>query len=130
MSYDPTLGRWLQEDPSDYIDGPNAFELEKSSPADSTDPSGLWTADSTPWTMEKAEATAQAGDTWSGLAKKIIGSDAIQGADRAFKEGDKVDVTPLLKHLQDKYEANVPKNVASFKSNMGATHYSRGSIKL
>ena len=38
--YDVTLDRWLQEDPAGYIDGPNRYQFELSSPVISSDPSG------------------------------------------------------------------------------------------
>ena len=41
MAYSPTLGRWLQPDPSGYTDGLNLQEFVGSSPVDYTDPVGL-----------------------------------------------------------------------------------------
>ena len=39
--YDPILGRWLQRDPSVYIDGMNTYQYVESRPITSKDPSGL-----------------------------------------------------------------------------------------
>jgi RHS repeat-associated protein len=39
--YSPTLGRWLQQDPAEYIDGANAYQFEISSPIGQLDPTGL-----------------------------------------------------------------------------------------
>ena len=40
MSYSPTLGRFLETDPAEYIDGPNEYQLEESTPEDGLDPTG------------------------------------------------------------------------------------------
>ena len=40
MSYDPTVGRWLEQDPDTYIDGPNRYQFEKSNPIIGLDPTG------------------------------------------------------------------------------------------
>jgi RHS repeat-associated protein len=40
--YHPTLGRWLQRDPEDYLDGMSLYEYVASRPIDALDPSGLW----------------------------------------------------------------------------------------
>jgi hypothetical protein len=42
MSYDPTLGRWIEMDPETYIDGPNMYPMERSNPVDHVDPMGLF----------------------------------------------------------------------------------------
>ena len=39
--YDVDLERWLQPDPAGYVDGPDTYQDELSSPADGTDPTGL-----------------------------------------------------------------------------------------
>jgi RHS repeat-associated protein len=39
--YDPTLGRWLQEDPAGYVDGPNFYTYLGESPLAAVDPLGL-----------------------------------------------------------------------------------------
>jgi len=41
MSYDPTVGRWVEQDPAGYIDGPNMYQMELSNPVSLLDPSGL-----------------------------------------------------------------------------------------
>ena len=42
-TYAPSLGRFLQQDPAGYIDGPNRYQIENSSPIAHLDPSGtLW----------------------------------------------------------------------------------------
>lgn len=40
MSYSPTIGRFLEMDPDEYIDGPNTYQLEGGNPIDFLDPSG------------------------------------------------------------------------------------------
>jgi RHS repeat-associated protein len=39
--YDPSVGRWLSEDPSGLTAGPNPYEYVGNAPTDGTDPSGL-----------------------------------------------------------------------------------------
>lgn len=40
--YDPTIGRWLEEDPSGFQAGdPNLYRYAKNDPTNLTDPSGL-----------------------------------------------------------------------------------------
>ena len=47
MSYSPTLGRWMQQDPSGYVDSMDLYEALSSSPADLLDPMGLQAGAST-----------------------------------------------------------------------------------
>ena len=60
MSYSPALGRFLEMDPAQDIDGPNEYQLEKSSPTDSADPLGL--ADVGPSTGSTTGPSASPGD--------------------------------------------------------------------
>jgi RHS repeat-associated protein len=41
-SYSPRLGRWLQRDPLEYIDGPSLVEYARSNPKGLVDPWGGW----------------------------------------------------------------------------------------
>ncbi len=41
MSYSPTLGRWMETDPEQYVDGANVYQMELSNPVNFTDASGL-----------------------------------------------------------------------------------------
>ncbi|HSZ60091.1 MAG TPA: RHS repeat-associated core domain-containing protein [Tepidisphaeraceae bacterium] len=40
MSYDPALGRWLETDPEQYVDGPNLYQMESGNPVGLLDPTG------------------------------------------------------------------------------------------
>jgi hypothetical protein len=40
MSYDPTLGVWLETDPAQYVEGPNLHQMERSNPIARVDSSG------------------------------------------------------------------------------------------
>jgi RHS repeat-associated protein len=40
---DPTLGRWMQQDPAGYVDGKNLYRALTDSPVDFVDPLGLQT---------------------------------------------------------------------------------------
>jgi hypothetical protein len=43
MGYSPNLGRWLERDPAEYVDGLNSYEYERSGPISRLDPLGLCT---------------------------------------------------------------------------------------
>jgi hypothetical protein len=40
MSYDPTIGRWMETDPETYIDGANVFQFTTENPMTLVDPTG------------------------------------------------------------------------------------------
>jgi hypothetical protein len=40
MSYSPTLGRWMEEDPLDYVNGASMYQSRVSSPVTDVDPFG------------------------------------------------------------------------------------------
>ncbi|MGC8553633.1 MAG: RHS repeat-associated core domain-containing protein [Phycisphaerae bacterium] len=40
--YSPSLGRWMEQDPAQYINGANTYQFVDSSPAGLVDPSGRW----------------------------------------------------------------------------------------
>jgi RHS repeat-associated protein len=42
--YNPTLGRWMEQDPAGYVDGGNVYQMELSNPAGGVDPFGLQVA--------------------------------------------------------------------------------------
>jgi RHS repeat-associated protein len=42
-SNDALLGRWLQRDPAEYVEGPNVYAYINGNPHDSNDPFGLYT---------------------------------------------------------------------------------------
>jgi RHS repeat-associated protein len=39
-NYDPTLGRWINQDPAGYINGANTYQFVMSNPVNAVDPSG------------------------------------------------------------------------------------------
>ena len=40
-NYDPTLGRWINQDPAGYINGANTYQFVESNPVNAVDPWGL-----------------------------------------------------------------------------------------
>jgi uncharacterized protein RhaS with RHS repeats len=40
-NYDPTLGRWINQDPAGYINGASTYQFVMSNPESAIDPSGL-----------------------------------------------------------------------------------------
>ncbi len=49
--FDPSVGRWLSEDPSGLSAGPNPYEYCGNGPTDGTDPSGLYASQGHFWTV-------------------------------------------------------------------------------
>lgn len=56
-AYDPTLGRWLSEDPEGFIDGPMMFAYVLNGPVNARDPFGLQT-----WPTNYPKVTAPFGE--------------------------------------------------------------------
>ena len=70
MSYSPTLSRFLETDPEQYVDGPNMYQMETSNPVDQLDPAGT-EATTQPATTQLANGITQVpGNTWSLLGHK------------------------------------------------------------
>ena len=40
--YSPTLGRWMEQDPAQFINGANTYQFVNSSPVGMVDPEGLY----------------------------------------------------------------------------------------
>jgi len=75
--YSPTLGTWLEEDPSGYAAGPNVYQAMLGAPIEKTDPYGLQAAPTTapatstsagaaPTTSESAPASTQPATSGAG----------------------------------------------------------------
>ncbi|MGC8559145.1 MAG: RHS repeat-associated core domain-containing protein [Phycisphaerae bacterium] len=47
--YSPILGRWMEQDPAQYINGANTYQFVDSSPVGNVDPSGLETLEPDPY---------------------------------------------------------------------------------
>jgi RHS repeat-associated protein len=62
--YDPTLGRFLQQDPAGYINGLNRYQSDLSSPANKTDPAGT-TATNWDWSDDLQEDVVYWAWRWS-----------------------------------------------------------------
>jgi len=89
MSYDPTLGRFLETDPAQYIDGPNLYQMERSNPITGLDPLGLDDRDLYLGIWQKGiESEARAGNFVSELFMTTFVSPHSGWA--VFGEGDSV----------------------------------------
>ncbi|HEX8000313.1 MAG TPA: RHS repeat-associated core domain-containing protein [Pyrinomonadaceae bacterium] len=111
--YNPQTGRWINRDPSAETGGSNLYNFIANDPVNAVDFMGLWKID-TDWKGRKyqyeAEAVAECdGEKLSRLAYLITGKES----DKKYlnhagevKEGQKVNVAPLLvqleKRLRDK----------------------------
>ncbi|MCU1226624.1 MAG: hypothetical protein JWQ42_4717 [Edaphobacter sp.] len=57
MSYSPTLGRWMEQDPAGYVEGSSLYQYERSDPINLLDPAGLDAApDQAKWDKQKKPA--------------------------------------------------------------------------
>ncbi|HVT90575.1 MAG TPA: RHS repeat-associated core domain-containing protein [Tepidisphaeraceae bacterium] len=81
MSYDPTLGRWIQTDPIGYDDGMNLYQMEKSNPVASLDPDGQKTEKHTAALSYKCEIKLSIGWHSAGAGGTIHSYIRIQRVD-------------------------------------------------
>ncbi len=125
--YDPSVGRWLSEDPSGLSAGPNPYEYCGNGPTDGTDPSGLFKRGS--WSSRAfgsftasvtvEETDLKSGDLLAHLAELVTGNpkdkDAFSPLVRGtkFRAGDVINVAPLLVRLEETIGKNI---VAAAKS--------------
>lgn len=100
MSYDATLGRFLEPDPIGYADGMNLYQFELSNPVSLLDPFGL-------------QAASQPVDPWAGVPKDPMKPmpdfPKFPGNDRAEREQFARD---MLGHLSTWMENNPNKCAA------------------
>jgi RHS repeat-associated protein len=82
--YSPTLGRWLQQDPLEYIDGMNVYQYEQSQPVNRLDPMGAGTVT---WTTTQKWATASEDQlkAWAAKFGRRMGSFEIILGDTDFQ---------------------------------------------
>jgi RHS repeat-associated protein len=97
-NYDPSLGRWINQDPAGYINGANTYQFVMGNPVVNVDPMGLWSWSELwpgnwnwswlPWVPKVAVDTAkqvppggefcEALGTLYGISKSDIARDAHQ----------------------------------------------------
>lgn len=68
MSFSPTLGRFLERDPEEYVDGLNAYEYERSNPLKYVDPMG---------TQARRPATLPGAEYQGKNGKWVVNSDRV-----------------------------------------------------
>jgi uncharacterized protein RhaS with RHS repeats len=56
VSYSPELGRWMEQDPSGYVDGLNPYQYERSAPTRWLDPDGRQAQPAPPATVGEMES--------------------------------------------------------------------------
>ena len=97
--YSPTLGRWMQEDPAGYIDGPNRYQLELSSPTNKLDPTGTESegsgSENTEDPLETAQKKAEQADLAAEMAAKQLMS---------MGKGGSPEMCDALEHAAEKAE--------------------------
>ncbi len=86
--YSPTLGRWMQQDPTQYGDGLNLYDYEKSQPVSAADPLGLeWTTQQLLDNLKKCDG----GTDLLAKAKKANG-----GKDPVIQAADSIGKTDVI----------------------------------
>ncbi len=105
--YSPSLGRWMEQDPAQYINGANTYQFVDSSPVGANDPSGEYWGES--WVngvgsairtvgSTVADATginggAVAGAFWTGAAQGAQGGSSIVADTLTFGGTDNLGIT-------------------------------------
>jgi hypothetical protein len=101
MSYSPTIGRWLEEDPIGYADGMNQYQFVADNPVASTDPTGLFAID---WYKGSGWTIAEKQRLQASLARVRANSDKRIGDINKYIQtlkGMKCDMSTPIKELEN-----------------------------
>lgn len=108
MSYSPMLGRFLETDPAEYVDGPNLYEYVGSNPARFLDPFGLAAED---WRLDLVDHGGphiQLGDLrWDANTLQPITHKGVTPPKLSAKNLEELRVSGVW----DRLRKNVPDNV-------------------
>jgi RHS repeat-associated protein len=119
--YNSQTGRWLSRDPSGEDSGVNLYGFLDNDGINDVDYLGLWRRDSWSggWYRYNGHATAEKCDKLSDLARLITGDEndwhLLRSTDRV-REGEVVDITPLLKNLETRLRSNVRRDTRQFRA--------------
>ena len=120
--YNPQTGRWVSRDPSGEESGLNLYGFLDNDGVNGVDYLGMWRRDgwSGGWYRYNGHATAEKCDKLSDLARMITGDEndwhLLRATDKV-KEGEVVDITPLLKNLETRLRSNVRRDTRQFRAN-------------
>ena len=82
-NYSPSLGVWISQDPLQYVNGANTYQMEMSGPVGSVDPGGLfcWACWRLPLDMLEVQASATiASLSGSSIVLLMLGGEAVEPA--------------------------------------------------
>ncbi len=120
--YDPVLGRWLQRDPEEFVDGINLYEYVRSSPLKLVDPHGdSAVAIVAPWAAGAALADGPLpiGDAAAALAlgvATVVDGVLVYKAYRGKKQRDKEKEADREYRLEEKQRAVCTKTYNAYKA--------------
>lgn len=119
--YNPQTGGWISRDPSEEAGGLNLYGFVNNDGVNGTDVLGLWRRDewSGGWYSYTGHAIAEKCDRLAELARLITGDEndwKLLSSTPAVKEGDRVDITPLLKNLETRLRGQVAGSTRRFNS--------------
>jgi RHS repeat-associated protein len=119
--YDPLTGRWINRNPIEESGGLNLYGFVGNDSSNNFDIYGLWIQNKD-WFGQrgnyKGSCCAEADDTLVNLANKITGN-ATDSALLAAKDvvtGVNVDISPLLKKLEERLREAVVLNTSKFNT--------------
>ncbi len=123
--YSPQLGRWLNRDPNEERGGLNLGGFLANDPINAVDYLGLWKRDGEwagSWYRYSGTAIAECKDKLSELADLITGDPndwKALGIPENVKEGQRVNIAPLLRVFEDKLRYSIVKATGHFKAEFG-----------
>ena len=102
--YHAGVGRFLQRDPAEYVDGANLYEFVRGNPTSLVDPYGLWGADihQTATTKWAGEARGYDEDRECVTVFSPDQAAAIGAADEAIDHGDTAPINDTSWHFRSK----------------------------
>jgi hypothetical protein len=129
MSYDPTVGKWCEEDPSGYIDGPSLDLAFGDNPTTYLDPSGQsrWTFNFHDFDPHENRTTW--GQIYQGLAGALENFTPGDGESLSDCQKRALDQLAAAINAAQKYAAIQTMNVMQSYGNLGVVESAANSLQ-